>query len=210
MRKIYIVGAGGFGREVLWLLDRINSHKPTWDFVGFIDDNISGSLASGYPILGGCEYFGALEDEAWVVVAIGSPRVKKTIVERLQAYHNIRFATLVDPSVLLSGSVTIDEGSIICAGSVLTVDIEIGKHVAINLNCTVGHDAVLQDYATVYPGVHISGNVNVGQCVELGTGSQIIQGKKIENKIVVGAGSVITKDLSKQGTYVGAPVRRIK
>ena len=210
MRKIYIVGAGGFGREILWLLDRINSYKPTWDFVGFIDDNISGSVTSEHPILGGCEYFRTLAGEAWVVVAIGSPRVKKAIVERLQAYPNIRFATLVDPSVLLSGSVTIDEGSIICAGSVLTVDIEIGKHVAINLNCTVGHDAVLQDYATVYPGVHISGNVTVGQCVELGTGSQIIQGKKIEHKIVVGAGSVVTKDLLEQGTYVGAPVRRVK
>ena len=210
MRKIYIVGAGGFGREILWLLDRINSYKPTWDFVGFIDDNISGSVTSEHPILGGCEYFRTLAGEAWVVVAIGSPRVKKAIVERLQAYPNIRFATLIDPSAMLSSSVTIDEGSIVCAGSILTVDIEIGKHVAVNLDCTVGHDAVLQDYVTVYPGVHISGNVNVGQCVELGTGSQIIQGKKIEHKIVVGAGSVITKDLSEQGTYAGAPVRRVK
>ena len=135
---------------------------------------------------------------------------KKAIVERLQEYPNIRFATLIDPSAMLSSSVTIDEGSIVCAGSILTVDIEIGKHVAVNLDCTVGHDAVLQDYVTVYPGVHISGNVTVGQCVELGTGSQIIQGKKIEHKIVVGAGSVVTKDLLEQGTYVGAPVRRVK
>ena len=80
MRKIYIVGAGGFGREVLWILDRINSHKPTWDFVGFIDDNISGSVTSEHPILGGCEYFRTLAGEAWVVVAIGSPRVKKRLL----------------------------------------------------------------------------------------------------------------------------------
>lgn len=212
MKELYIVGAGGFGREILWLVQRINEHAPTWKFSGFIDDNeeLHGLIRDGYPVLGGCDYLQKLTNDVWVVIAVGAAQVKKKIVEKLEQCLNIKFATLIDPSVLLSDSVSIGEGSIICAGSVLTVDVEIGNHVAINLNCTVGHDAVLQDYTTVYPGVHISGNVSVGQCVELGTGSQIIQGKKIENNIVVGAGSVVTKDLAEQGTYVGVPVRRVK
>lgn len=212
MKELYIVGAGGFGREILWLVQRINEHEPTWKFSGFIDDNagLQGLTQSGYPVLGGCDYLQKVTSDVWVVIAVGAAQVKKKIVEKLEQCSNVKFATLIDPSVLLSDSVSIGEGSVICAGSVLTVDVEIGNHVAINLNCTVGHDVVLQDYTTVYPGVHISGNVTVGQCVELGTGSQIIQGKKIEDNIIVGAGSVVTKDLSEQGTYVGAPVRRVK
>ena len=212
MKKLYIVGAGGFGREILWLVQRINEHAPTWEFSGFIDDNaeLQGLTQDGYPVVGGCDYLQKVTNDVWVVVAVGAAQVKKKIVEKLEQFQKVQFATLIDPSVQLSNSVTIGEGSIICAGSVLTVDIEIGKHVAINLNCTIGHDAVLQDYTTVYPGVHVSGNVTVGQCVELGTGSQIIQGKKIEDNIIVGAGSVVTKDLLEPGTYVGVPVRKIK
>ena len=212
MKKLYIVGAGGFGREILWLVQRINEHAPTWEFSGFIDDNaeLQGLTQDGYPVVGGCDYLQKVTNDVWVVVAVGAAQVKKKIVEKLEQFQKVQFATLIDPSVQLSNSVTIGEGSIICAGSVLTVDIEIGKHVAINLNCTIGHNAVLQDYTTVYPGVHVSGNVTVGQCVELGTGSQIIQGKKIEDNIIVGAGSVVTKDLLEPGTYVGVPVRKIK
>ena len=193
-------------------MQRINEHAPTWEFSGFIDDNeeLQGLTQDGYPVVGGCDYLQKVTNDVWVVVAVGAAQVKKKIVEKLEQFQKVQFATLIDPSVQLSNSVTIGEGSIICAGSVLTVDIEIGKHVAINLNCTIGHDAVLQDYTTVYPGVHVSGNVTVGQCVELGTGSQIIQGKKIEDNIIVGAGSVVTKDLLEPGTYVGVPVRKIK
>lgn len=211
MKELYIVGAGGFGREILWLVQRINEHAPTWKFSGFIDDNaeLHGLTRDGYPVLGGCDYLQKLTNNVWVVIAVGAAQVKKKIAEKLEQFPKLQFATLIDPSVQLSSSVSIGEGSIICAGSVLTVDVEIGNHVAINLNCTVGHDAVLQDYTTVYPGVHISGNVAVGQCVELGTGSQIIQGKKIEDNIVVGAGSVVTKDLVEQGTYVGVPVKKL-
>lgn len=212
MKKLYIVGAGGFGGELLWLVQRINEQTPTWKVAGFIDDNaeLHGLTRNGYPVLGGCDYLRSQKEEAWAIVAIGASHIKKKVVKTLEQCSNIQFATLIDPSAQLSNSVMIGEGSAICAGSVLTVDVEIGRHVAVNLNCTIGHDAIVQDYATVYPGVHISGNVSVGQCVELGTGSQIIQGKKIGNNIVVGAGSVVTKDLSKQGTYVGVPVRRVK
>ena len=135
-------------------------------------------------------------------------RVKKRIskIQYQKAIKNESYYANLS-ALFLCVSIALGLGGVV-AGSVLTVDIEIGKHVAINLNCTIGHDAVLQDYTTVYPGVHVSGNVTVGQCVELGTGSQIIQGKKIEDNIIVGAGSVVTKDLLEPGTYVGVPARK--
>lgn len=210
MKDLYIIGAGGFGREVAWLVERINNVSPTWNIKGFIDDNeeIHGSLEGRYRILGGCDYLVTRED-AYAVCAVGSARVRRHIIEKI-GNSGIKFATLIDPSVLVSDSVEIGEGTIICAGTIATVDIKIGNHVIVNLDCTIGHDAILEDYVTVYPSVNISGNTHIGMCSELGTGMQIIQGKSVVPETILGAGAVVVKDVKEKGTYVGSPAKKIK
>lgn len=179
MKDLYIIGAGGFGREVAWIVERINSIKPTWNLKGFIDDNetLWGSKEGEYHVFGGCEYLSTLED-VYAVCAVGSSNVRKKIIEKLKD-TSVKFATLVDPSVLYSNSVKIGEGAIVCAGTIITVNVNIGDHVIVNLDCTIGHDAVIDDFVTIYPSVNVSGNVLIGECSELGTGTQIIQGKKV-------------------------------
>ena len=212
MKKLVIIGAGGFGREVAWLVERINDIEPSWDLQGFIDDDesIHGKLEDDYKVLGGCDYFNDLNEDIWCVCAVGSSRVRKQIIEKVEKYENVHFATLIDPSVLCSKRLEIGEGSIICAGTILTVDITIGKHVIINLDCTVGHDVEMDDYVTLYPSVNVSGNVQIGQCSELGTGMQIIQGIKVKENTIVGAGAVVVKDITESGTYIGSPAKMIK
>lgn len=211
-KDIYIIGAGGFGREVAWLIERINQKKEEWNLKGFLDDNecLHGKIEGGYPILGGTELLKELQSEVWVVCAVGAAKVRKVIIEKIQVFPNVRFATLIDPDITLSDRVSIGEGSIICAGSIITVDIRIGNHVILNLDCTVGHDACLEDFVTVYPSVNVSGNVLVEECAELGTGTQIIQGKKIGAQTIVGAGAVVVKDLPEKCTAVGSPAKPIK
>lgn len=210
MKDLYIIGAGGFGREVAWLVERINEVEPTWDLKGFIDDNESlwETTEGGYPVFGGCEYLKSL-GEVYAVCAVGSAKIRKIIIDKLKN-SNVKFATLIDPSVIISKRVEIGEGTIICAGTIITVDIKIGNHVIINLDCTFGHDDVIADYVTVYPSVNVSGNVTVGECSELGTGMQIIQGKNIAPNTIIGAGAVVVKDLIESGTYVGSPAKKIK
>lgn len=212
MKNLYIIGAGGFGREVAWLVERINRTEPVWKLQGFLDDNVKkhGLLEGSYPIIGGCDFLGNLEEDVWVVCAVGAATARERIVERLRQYKNIRYATLIDPSVLNSTSVRIGEGSIICAGTILTVDITIGKHVIINLDCTVGHDAQIEDFVTIYPSVNVSGCVIVGEKAELGTGAQIIQGKRIGRGTILGAGAVVTEEISSYCTAVGIPAKLIK
>lgn len=212
MKKLYIIGAGGFGREVVWLVERINKQNPTWNLQGYIDDNqkLHGTMQGGYPIIGDCDYLISLNEEAWVVCAIGNAQIRKKIINKLETASQLHFATLIDPSVIMSEKITIGEGCIICASSILTVDIHIGRHVIVNLDCTIGHDAYVNDYVTIYPSVNVSGNVNVGECVELGTGTQIIQGKNIGIKSIVGAGSVVVKDIPEKCTAVGIPAKPIK
>lgn len=209
MKKLYIIGAGGFGREVAWLVERINKVTPTWDLKGFIDDDeaLWNTKADHYPVLGGCDYL-IDQPAAYCVCAVGASKTRKKIIGKIDG--KVQFASVIDPSVLLSDRVTIGEGTIICAGNIITVDINIGKHNIINLDCTIGHDAVLEDFVTIYPSVNVSGNVYVEECAELGTGVQIIQGKKIGIETIVGAGAVVVKDLPAKCTAVGNPAKPIK
>lgn len=210
MKDLYIIGAGGFGREVAWLVKRINQINPTWNLKGFIDDNESrwGSKEGNYPVYGGCEYLKA-QGAVYAVCAIGSAKIRKRVIEKLNG-SSVRFATLVDPSVLMSDRIILGEGSIICAGTILTVDIKIGNHVIINLNSTVGHDAVLDDFVTIYPSVNVSGMTHLGECSEYGTGMQIIQGIKVAENTIIGAGAVVVRNIEEEGVYAGCPARKVR
>ena len=90
------------------------------------------------------------------------------------------------------------------------MDVTIGSHVIINLDCTVGHDAVINDFVTLYPSVNVSGSTVLGECVEIGTGCQIIQGIAIGEGTIVGAGAVVVKELPRECTAVGSPAKPIK
>ena len=210
--KLIIVGAGGFGREVAWLVERINCSKATWELLGFLDDNtnLQQHVINGYPVLGMVD--DAIQyPEASFVCAIGAAKVRQKVVSRLTAINpNIKFGTLVDPSVVMSAYNQIGDGTIICAQTILTVNIRIGRHVIVNLDCTIGHHVVLEDFVTVYPSANISGDVRVGECCELGTGMQILQGKTIGSHSIVGIGSVVVWDIPEDCVAVGNPARPVK
>ena len=212
MKDLIIFGASGFGRETAWAAERINAKTPTWNLLGFMDDNeeIQGTEINGYKVLGRtadvCRY-----PEAYFVCAVGASRVREKIIANMKAVNpDIRFGTLIDPSVEMSSRVTVGEGSIICAHTIVTVNVTIGSHVIINLDCTVGHDAVLEDYVTLYPSVNVSGATRIGHATELGTGMQIIQGKTVGAYSIVGAGAVVVKDIPEKCTAVGSPAKPIK
>ncbi len=212
LKDLYIIGAGGFGREVAWLVEKINRVEPTWKLEGFIDDNadIHGIIQDGYSVVGNCDYLMNVMEEVWVVCAVGTAKIRKEIIKKLKKFTNVKFATLIDPDVICSQRMNIGEGSIICAGTIITVDISIGKHVIINLDCTIGHDDIIHDFATIYPSVNISGNVVIGECAELGTGTKIIQGIAIGKESVIGAGAVVIHNIPEKCTAVGSPAKPIK
>ena len=212
MKDLIIIGSGGFGREVAWLVERINKVKLTWNLLGFIDadESVQGKEINGYKVLGKDEDVIKYPD-AYYVVAVGAARRREKIVNYIKSINpNIKFGTVIDPTVEMSDLVTIGEGTIICAGNIITVNISIGNHVIINLDCTIGHDAVLKDFVTVYPSANISGITNIGHAVELGTGMQIIQGKTIGDYSIIGAGAVVVKDIPEKCTAVGNPAKPIK
>lgn len=209
MRDLYIVGAGGLGRQIAWIVSRINERKEEWNLCGFIDDDKVGTVVNNLPVVSDIDTFIRTEKEVWCVCALGSSSTRKKVVERLEEATNIHFATLIDPSVIISPFVTIGEGTMICAGSIVTVNIEIGRHVLVNWDCTVGHDSVIGDYCTISPSANICGNVHIGNCTEIGVGAQVIQNKSVAADSIVGGGAVVVRNIDKSGTYVGVPAKLV-
>lgn len=208
MKKIYIVGAGGFAREVAWLIEDINEKNPTWEIMGFIDENEDniGKELNGYKVLGNLEYLNK-QEKAHVVIAIGTGEIREKISNNIK---NHEFPILVHPSVIISKFVNIGEGTIICAGSIVTTNIDIENHVIINLDCTVGHDVYLRNYTTILPSVNISGNVIIGEKTMVGTGSAIIQGLNIGDNTIIGAGTVVVRNIPSNCVAVGNPAKPIR
>jgi sugar O-acyltransferase (sialic acid O-acetyltransferase NeuD family) len=145
------------------------------------------------------------------VIAIGNPRIRKKVFDKMSSNGTPAFVTLIDPAaVLIPEHVSVGSGSVICAGTICTVEINIGAHVIINLNCTVGHEACIDDFATIAPMVAISGNVHIGTCAEIGTGAAIRQGLTVNPGAMVGMGSVLTKNVAENTVVFGSPAKPIK
>lgn len=211
MKKLIIIGAGDFGREVSWVAERMNAVTPTWELLGFVDDtpDKQGAVVDGYPVLGPVSALGAITEETWVVCSIGTGRTRRRVMERVLENPALKAATLIDPSAIVGRNAGVGEGCVVCAGTVLAISSQLADHVIVNLNCTIGHDTVLEPFCTVHPGSNLSGKVHVGACTDIGTGTKVIQGKIICPGCVLGAGAVVVKDITEPGTYVGIPARRI-
>ena len=213
--KILIFGAGGFAREVAWLINRCNDTNKQYEILGFIDDTgeQTGKKINDINVFGLDEASMNFPD-THIVVAIGNPKDRESVVKKSEN-KGFKFESILHPKAEMSKWIGIGLGTVICAGNILTTNIEIGKHVLINLNCTIGHDVIIGDYTTLAPGVHISGWVNTGKRVYIGTGAVIINGNKnnpiiIEDDVIIGAGACVTRSLRSKQTYVGVPAKSLR
>jgi sugar O-acyltransferase (sialic acid O-acetyltransferase NeuD family) len=207
---IVIVGCGGFGREVHDVIDAINAVESTWELLGYVDDAPSDENrrlveGRGSRIIGGLPALRTMEPGN-ATVGIGSGELRRSIDARLQEW-GWSSATLIHPAATSGADVQIGEGSVVCAGARLTTNIQLGRHVHININSTVGHDSVLHDYVTVNPLVAISGGVEIGAETMLGTHSAVLQNLSIGARSIVGAGSCVVKPVPDDTTVKGVPAR---
>lgn len=211
MKKIAIIGAGGFGREVKMLIDQINAVEPQYEFIGYYDDGKEkGTPINGFPVLGTVADLNTVPTALAVALALGNPTYKKNVVQLL-TNPNISFETLIHPTVLIGNDeVAIGKGVVICAGNIITCNIVIKDYVTLNLACTLGHDTVLEDYVSLMPGVHVSGEVLLEQAVYVGTGAKIINQVAVGKNTIIGAGAVVATSLPENCTAVGVPAKPLK
>ena len=211
-KQIAIYGAGGFAREVAWLVQSISELTENYQVVCFIDDNEDnqGQILNEITVMGLLQAR-QMFTQASVVGGIGSPKTRQILMGKADS-AGFSFKTLIHPRVERSQWIDIGEGTVICAGNILTTNIKLGNHVQINLDCTVGHNVIMGDYTTLAPGVHVSGWVHFGQRVYVGTGAVIINGTRetplsIGDDAIIGAGACVTKAVPAGETWGGVPAR---
>lgn len=209
IKNLIIIGSGGVGRETALIVQQINMLDPTWNLLGYIDDNPEkwGNVVNGYAVLGGIDSLLMMDSSVHVIVAIANYKVKKAIVKKLDG--KFKFATIVHPKVWIHDFMKIGDGCIIYEGAILTANISIGNHVIISPKCGVGHDTVIKDYVSLLWNVNVSGNDYIEEGVMFGSGSTIIQGKKVGKGSIIGAGAVVIDDVPAEVTAIGVPAKVI-
>ncbi len=210
-RPLLIYGAGGFAREVDWLIESSPSIDKCACFIK--DDAKPNEILQDKPVYT-LDEASTRYPNAQLVIGIGNPATREILVKK-SLEKNLKFRAIVHDTVMIHKSTEIGTGSIICAGNLIMPNVSIGQQVQINLDCTIGHDARVGDYTTISPGVHISGNVDIGEGVFIGTGANIIQGTSesplhIADGTIIAAGACITKPTVENGMYAGVPAVRKK
>jgi sugar O-acyltransferase (sialic acid O-acetyltransferase NeuD family) len=204
MKTCYIIGAGGFAKEVLLILKRRGNfifggylcHTPTETSVGGnAVYSIESFLKSTPP-----------SENIEIYMGIGSPLVIEKISKEFKEYN---FPNLVSPCVEIDESVTMGVGNIITKGVNLTVDIKIGSFNIFNLNITIGHDSVIGDFNVINPGATVSGSVTLGNCNLIGTGATILQNLTIGENNVIGGNGLLNKSVENDKTMVGVPCKEL-
>lgn len=204
MEKLLIVGAGGLGKEVVDLILALDR----FEIVGFLDDdpNKKNTLINQIPVLGDLSQLDKYHAVKPLVIAIANPGVKKRIAE-IAEKAGFHFPNLIHPSVVFGSSVSLGQGNIIFAGSIVSTEVCVQNFITINPQCGIGHESYLHSFSTLYWGVHLGGNVIIGESCELGTHSCVLQGLKLTDNTILGAGAVAVKCIEDSGTYVGIPAR---
>lgn len=207
-RRLYVFGAGGFGREVAWLAAQCWGERVQVQFLVDIPEYLQG--------VNGLECFLLSEvkpdPSARYVVAVGDPSSRRRIAGSCDS-AGLRSTRMVHPRAETSRWMDIGDGTVICAGVIATTNIQIGSHVHLNLDCTIGHDVVIGDFSTLSPGVHVSGHVHIGQGVFIGTGANILPGSAdkplvIADGAVVAAGACVITSVEPGALVAGVPAIR--
>lgn len=205
-----VIGAGGFGREVLDVIEAAALTGSGHRFVGFVDD---GQPAVDLIKDRGAVLLEGFEDPraagAAYLVGIGDPAVRAK-VDADAGGRGLRSASVVHPTATFGALVSAGPGLVVCSSVCVTTNVTFGRHVHLNLGATVGHDCEVGDHVSVFPNVSVSGEVTIGAGVTIGTGTVIIQGVTVGAGTTIGAGSVVTRDLPPGVIAMGSPAKPVR
>lgn len=210
MKDLIIIGAGGFGREVLqWIKDCNSAKGPTWNVLGFIDDNLE--VLNNIP----CdkEVIGKISDHTpsanvYYTIALALPSLKKKIALDFKS-KGAEFANIYHPKAIVSEFCEIGEGVILTANAKLSPNVKLGNFVTL-LGSGVGHDAELGDFSTISGYCSINGHVKVGEGAFIASNAVVAPGKKVGAWSYVGMGSMVISNVKEQTKVMGNPARRLK
>lgn len=209
LRKLIIIGARGWGREVLWAVE---SNKDTFqlEVKGFLDDDrhaLDGLVGTFPPILSSVEAYEVCPDDLFFC-ALGDSEARKHYAEIIEGKGG-KFATLILPKASVSPNAVIGGGTFVDEFVCISDNVNIGRHVIVQRLATLGHDTKVGDHATLGAYTFCGGKSQIGECSTLHVRTTLLRNVNVGCNAVVGAGSVVIKNV-KDGEHVfGNPAKRI-
>lgn len=209
MRKLVIIGAGGFGREVLAWAEQSVEFQRDWTIKGFIDDNLD-ALVGKKPK---AELLGTIRDyqpnpEDVFVCALGQPEPKRKCSELILSRGG-ELTRLTHRTAILGHNVDLSDGVILCPYVVVSANNRLGRCVAVDTHSTINHDAKVGDWTQISCYCDLTAAVEIGGSVFLGSHVSVVPGVKIGEGAYVGAGTIVIRDVEAGAKMVGVPARRI-
>jgi len=203
MKKLILIGDSGHAKVIEHIAVRAN-----WNVIAKLDDKyIESKVDSKGQFKGPTSMISSLLDEdTYILIAIGANRVRKFIFEKLHVPLE-KYAILIDPSAIISEDAAVGYGTCIMPNSVVNPASKIGNHVILNTRCVVEHDNIIEDFVHISPGSTLTGNVKVEEGCHIGAGATLIPNINVGSWSVVGAGSTVIKNVESDVTVVGSPSR---
>jgi sugar O-acyltransferase (sialic acid O-acetyltransferase NeuD family) len=203
MKKLFIYGNGGFGREVSDVALRMNS----FDKISFINDFEYDNIE----VFNSDFVFNNLMRDSYCefTVAIGDVATRKIVIERVKEAGG-KLASIIDPTAVVSPSASFGDGLIVCQLAFIGPNVNIGKNVIVNCGSIIGHDIVIEDNVVVSSGVKVGGSSIVSDSAYLGMGSIIKEGLRVGQRAVLGMGAVLHSSLDSHMLAIGNPARAIR
>jgi len=215
MNKIFILGSGGLAKEILCLIQDINKENPIYEFVAFIEktgNDESVKIGREFYDVIGEQYFlnkFSNKENISLAIGIGDPKIIDKVTKKFSG--NFRFPNLIHPNFVGNlDDINFGKGNIITAGCIFTTTISVNSFNLFNLNTTVGHDTNIGSCNVINPGVNISGGVVIKDNNLIGTNATILQYKIIGTNSIIGASSLVTKDIPDNVVAYGNPCKVIK
>ena len=210
LQRLFIIGSGELGQQAL----HYAQIDGRYVVVGFIDDyKEKNEVINGVPVRGSVEdimplYETGVFDALFIAIGYKHLRAKRAIFEKF--WKKVPFATIIAEPAYIDPTAKIGDGVLIYPGCIIDKNVVVDHNAILNLNVVVSHDSFVGNSTFCAPRVTIAGFTKVSSCCFLGVGSCIIDNISICEDVILGAASLVIKDLDSSGTYVGVPATLIK